>query len=79
VIPSGLVAAIAGEYPTAQKIPRSGDQVTSRQFEKGIVCEVHMIPSGLVAATVPLATAQKIPRSDDHVIESQVEDEGRVR
>ena len=34
-------------------------QAIERQlFDVGNVCSVHVIPSGLVAATVPAATAQ---------------------
>jgi len=63
VIPSGLVATTVPPFTTAQKIPRSGDQVNDCQFEdEGRVLWIHVIPSGLVAAIAELvAKAQKIP------------------
>jgi hypothetical protein len=77
--PSGLVTKVRELAATATNKPTCGDQHMLVQASViGKVCEVHVMPSGLVAARLvevvepvalaPPATAQNNPSCGDHVI-----------
>jgi len=76
VIPSGEVAAtVVGPPATATNTPLP--KVTEDQLrEDGSVLAVHVMPSGEVAAAVPLATTTKTPLPKSPPV--QLDEDGKV-